>query len=83
MTIEHMVIRDKGETNHVILGHTYRDRHTGFEGVATARTEYEFRCALVCLERIGDPTGIDVHWIDEPRLVPADTSRGCGFASST
>lgn len=56
------------------LGKKYRDKITGFEGVAVARTEYLSGCFHVDLET-GDPekNNKPVHeWLDEERLVEVD-----------
>ncbi|KKL25932.1 hypothetical protein LCGC14_2400350 [marine sediment metagenome] len=56
----------------VVLGKMYKDRISGFTGVAIARTEYLFGCVRVMVEptklkKDGDflPDG----WFDEERLV--------------
>jgi hypothetical protein len=53
----------------VVLGSRYRDRHTGYEGVATARTEYENGCVQICLERLDDKGEVASTWFDEQRIV--------------
>ena len=51
----------------VKFGKKYKDSVTGFEGVATARTEYMAGCARILLESItGD--SIKEYWFDETRL---------------
>ena len=51
----------------VKLGKKYTDKISGFEGIATARTEYMTGCARVCLEAM---LGNDIKefWFDETRL---------------
>lgn len=58
----------------VELGKTYKDRISGFTGVAVARTDYLFGCVRILLtptklKKDGDflPDG----WFDEPQLVKA------------
>ena len=53
--------------NGIIFGKKYTDRLHGFEGVATARTEFITGCARVCLETIKDDQ-IKESWFDETRL---------------
>lgn len=57
----------------VKLGNTYRDRISGFTGVATARYEYLYGCVRVNLEgptaEGGKPTE---HVVDEQRLLNLD-----------
>lgn len=59
-----------------VLGAKYRDRITGYEGTAVARTEYLSKCVHVELERglaepgkEGTPEGF---WFDEERLERVD-----------
>lgn len=60
------------------LDHRYRDRITGFEGTAVARTEYLGGRTTVCLER-GDATKkTESLWVDAFRLEPLD-SQTVGF----
>ncbi len=54
------------------LGKKYKDSITGFEGIATARTEYMFGCVNILLvgkELKSDGTPNEL-WFDEQRLVP-------------
>ena len=51
----------------VLLGGTYRDRVTGIEGVATARTDYLTACTRVLLEVVKDGEVKDC-WFDDLRL---------------
>lgn len=51
---------------------TYRDSFTGYEGIATARSEFIFGCTRVLLERQGKDGGQGephAEWFDEQRLV--------------
>jgi hypothetical protein len=55
----------------IVLGEKVKDSLTGFEGVATARTEYLYGCVRICVESLeldkdGDPKEV---WFDEQRLV--------------
>lgn len=53
----------------VELGERYRDRVTGFEGVATSRTEFLQGCFRVGLERLNDKGDALVALsFDEPNL---------------
>lgn len=53
------------------LGKVYRDSHTGFEGTATARTEFLYGCVRVMLEapKLKDDGTPKEAWFDEQRLV--------------
>jgi hypothetical protein len=53
----------------VTLGNTYRDRITGFLGIAVSRTEFLYGCVRVCLEK-GDEKGEKAitEYFDEQRL---------------
>lgn len=56
------------------LGKKYRDEITGFEGTATARTDYLYGCVRVSLEGKGND-GEPQEWVfDEQRLVALDGS---------
>lgn len=60
--------------------HRYRDRITGFEGVAVARTEYMGGRVTVCLER-GDATKkSESIWFDQIRLDTVDAPK-VGFVA--
>lgn len=64
------------------LGIEYRDKFTGFVGVATARTEYPGPRFSVCLERLDGAGKIEEAWLPEARLVevsPAGQTRTPGF----
>lgn len=66
------------------LGEKYRDTISGFEGVATARTEYLYGCVRIVLEGGGlkeDGTPKDCYF-DEQRLERLDTSRPARTATS-
>lgn len=52
----------------VLLGIPYKDPFTGYEGVATARTEYLGGEASVCLERRKVDGSIEETWWKEARL---------------
>jgi hypothetical protein len=49
------------------LGKRYRDDVTGFEGVATSRTEYIYGCRRIGLEFLHDGE-VKTHSFDEPGL---------------
>ena len=53
-----------------VLGATYRDRITGFEGVATGRCEYITGCNQVLLapRYLNDGRAPDPAWVDEQRV---------------
>jgi hypothetical protein len=53
------------------LGKKYKDAITGFEGVATQRTEYFEGCYRIGLQGPVDKDGKvpDVEYFDEPRLI--------------
>lgn len=56
------------------LGKTYRDKITGFEGVATGYVQYITGCNQVLLApKAADGAMKDSQWLDEQRLevVPA------------
>jgi hypothetical protein len=59
----------------VHLGEEYVDSITGFQGTATARTEYLYGCVRVVLEGVGKD-GTPEEWVfDEQRLItPAGVS---------
>ena len=54
------------------LGKTYRDKITGYEGVATAICKYLSGCVQVTLEGEynKDKNEFPSWWIDESRLIP-------------
>jgi len=53
------------------LGEVLKDKITGFQGVAMARTEYFTDCIHygLCSQELKDGKPIDWEWIDETRLV--------------
>lgn len=56
-----------------ILGATYFDKITGFEGVATGYVQYITGCnQLLLAPRSTDGTLKDSQWLDEQRLVLND-----------
>lgn len=59
----------------VVLGKKYRDRITGFEGIATGRALYISGCAqvLVAPAVMEDGAFRESQWFDEQRLTAADT----------
>jgi hypothetical protein len=64
------------------LGQKYQDEITGFEGTATARTDYLYGCVRVCLEGKGGD-GEPQEWVfDEQRLVQVDGGRPVATATS-
>ena len=56
----------------VTLGKKYRDTISGFEGTATARTEYLYGCVRVILEAEGTKQDDREQFFDEQRLVALD-----------
>lgn len=60
----------------VTLGRQYKDRITGFVGIATGRCEYISGCNQALLVPSIDEKGgyRDGHWFDEQRLEVADNS---------
>lgn len=59
------------------LGEKYKDSITGFEGVATAMTEFQYGCIRYCLESKELKDGKPVEcWFDEQRLVVPKNVRG-------
>ena len=57
----------------ITLGKRYRDRVTGFEGIATARTEYLHACERVCLTGDAKEDGtIHEWWVDSPAVERVD-----------
>ncbi len=52
------------------LGEHYKDKITGFEGIATAKSEFLNGCKRVLLEPAVSKEGkLTEEWIDEQRLV--------------
>jgi len=62
----------------VKLGERYRDSITGFEGVATSRTEFVYGCIRVCLEGTGDGGQPAEFVFDEQRLTRTPSARSGG-----
>lgn len=56
----------------VVLGKKYRDRVSGFTGMATARTEHLFGCLRILLEGAGEGGKPEEFWFDELRLDGVD-----------
>ncbi len=63
------IIRIKTRENsvNITLGKKYKDKVHGFEGVATAKTEYLNGCNRVLLEKM---SGDDIKeiWFDSPQI---------------
>lgn len=62
-------------TVHPILGCFVRDTLTGFEGIATGRSEYMYGCAQVAItpDKLGpDGKPIQGEWFDEQRVALVD-----------
>lgn len=59
------------------LGRTYRDKVTGFTGVATSSHRYLNGCVRYCLEAPNTHNGsiLDIHF-DEERLVEVEAKAG-------
>lgn len=54
----------------IILGRTYKDSATGFEGVATGVTHFLFACERVCLSKGHNEKGEPIEAVfDAPQLV--------------
>ena len=55
---------------HIQLGHTYRDKITGFTGIATGYVQYLTGCNQALLAPKCTPEGglVDSHWFDQQRL---------------
>jgi hypothetical protein len=55
----------------IVFGAKYRDKITGFEGIATAASTYISGCSQVLLTAQVGPDGeIKSHWFDEQRMEP-------------
>jgi hypothetical protein len=67
-------MRDKYPTD-IKMGERYRDEQTGFEGVVTSVTFYQYACERVCLEAY-DPTRKEIKEsvFDAPRLTHIATN---------
>lgn len=58
----------------VELGKKYRDSITGFEGVATAKTDFLYGCVRVLLEGVtSEEKNPEEFWFDEQRLKDVET----------
>lgn len=58
------------------FGKRYRDKITGYEGVATAKTQYMNGCCQTCLESPAKPgEEPKSFWFDDQRLVEAETEK--------
>jgi hypothetical protein len=64
------------------LGKSYRDDATGYEGVATARTEYLGGNVNVRLERLKKDGVPEEAWWPEPRLVAIGQAGAAGFGAT-
>lgn len=53
------------------LGKTYRDKFTGYQGIATARSKYLTGCVQIMIDSLYDAAKNEMPawWIDESRLV--------------
>jgi hypothetical protein len=63
------------------LGVKYRDRLTGYEGWAVARTEYLAGNVTICLERADSGGKPEEVWISEQRLEAQPRNGAVGFVS--
>jgi cellulase/cellobiase CelA1 len=54
----------------ITLGSKVKDIQSGFSGIATARTEYQYGCARICIEptKLNEGKPIEVQWFDEQRV---------------
>ena len=54
----------------VVLGKIYKEKVSGFEGVATGKTEYLWGCVriLVTAEKLDKEGNVKELWFDEPQL---------------
>lgn len=60
----------------IVMGERYRDKHTGFEGVATSITFYEESCERVVLEgKVNEDGKSEAVSFDAPRLVHVETGK--------
>ena len=52
------------------LGELVKDRISGFEGIATGKSEYLYGCVRILVEpkKLKDGKPIEGEWIDEQRL---------------
>ena len=63
----------------VPLDEVYRDRITGFEGTAVAKSEFLSGVQKVCLERGTATKTSEEMWIDVKRIEKIDNDRSVGF----
>jgi hypothetical protein len=72
---------DGGAGVSVPLGSKVRDRLTGFEGVATQRTEMLYGTIRICVEGYLDKDGRvpSPQWFDEPRIEVVEDGPKAGF----
>lgn len=63
----------------VPLDKVYRDRITGFEGVAVAKSEFLSGTQKVCLERGNSACSSEELWVDVQRIEPVDGDKTVGF----
>jgi hypothetical protein len=63
----------------IVLGETYRDQHTKYQGVAIAITFYEHACPRVSIRCLVDHKVVD-QVFDAPHLVPVTENGGMGFS---
>lgn len=63
------------------FGHTYRDKISGFEGVATARAEYWHSTPEVLLvAMMGKTDDAKERWVKQERLVEVAAPGQAGFS---
>lgn len=64
----------------VTLGSKVKDNITGFEGIATGRSEYLYGCVRVLVEpqELRDGKPIEAQWFDEQRLEEKPTAKSGG-----
>jgi hypothetical protein len=61
------------------LGEKYRDKATGWEGIATAHVEYLDDAPSVRLQRVGQSGELEEQYFAEGRLELAEPEKGAGF----
>ncbi len=58
----------RGNKMHSCIGYTFKDKITGFIGVAVARVEYISGCNQLLLSpKVVDNKANEAHWFDEQR----------------
>ena len=64
----------------VKLGKRYRDPITGFEGMATARTEWLYGCSRIGLQGPTNKEGLvpEAQWFDELQLEEKEPDKDLG-----